>query len=100
MDPPTTAPSRSAGESWSGAANPSAIGLTAAIVPHDVPIAREMRQEMRNTPATISRAGTIDCARVTAASTAPDPFATLANAPARMKMRHIIMMFVSPIPAA
>ena len=98
--PPTTAPMRSAGLSCSGPAKPSAIGVTAAIVPHDVPIASEMRHETRNTPATISFAGTSDCAIVTAASTAPDPFAIVANAPARMKMRHMIMMFGSPIPRA
>ena len=84
----------------SGAAKPSAMGLTAAIVPQDVPIASEIRQEMRKTPATMSRAGMIDWAIVTAAETAPDPLATLAKAPARMKIRHMSMMFVSPIPDA
>ena len=36
----------------------------------------------------------------TAASTAPMPLAMVANAPERMKMRHMIMMFGSPIPRA
>ena len=35
-----------------------------------------------------------------AASTAPDPLAIVAKQPARMKMRHMIMMFVSPMPRA
>ena len=56
--------------------------------------------ETKNTPATISFAGITICANATAASTAPDPLATVANDPARMKMRHMIMMFVSPIPRA
>ena len=100
IEPPTTDPISSAGSRCSGPANPSAIGVTAAIVPQLVPIASEIRQEIRNTPATISRAGMNDCAIVTAASTAPDPFAIVANAPARMKIRHMIMMFVSPMPRA
>ena len=36
----------------------------------------------------------------TAPSTAPMPFAVDANAPARMKIRHMIMMFGSPMPRA
>ena len=98
--PPITAPISSGGAIWSGAAKPSAIGVTAAIVPQEVPIASEMRQETRKTPATIRFAGTTARAIVTAASTEPAPFAIVANAPARMKTRHMIMMFASPIPRA
>ena len=100
MAPPITAPMSSAGLSPNGPANPSAIGVTAAIVPQEVPMASEMRHETRNTPATMSRTGTNACAIVTAASTAPDPLAIVANAPARIKMRHMIMMLGSPMPRA
>ena len=100
IDPPITAPMRRAGASPSGPAKPSAMGVTAAMVPQEVPMAREIRQETRNTPATISPAGMQARASTTAASTAPEPFAMVANAPARTKMRHMIMMFGSPMPRA
>ena len=76
------------------------MGVTAAIVPQLVPMASEMRHETTNRPASISFEGMAACASATAESTAPDPFATVANAPERMKMRHMSMMFVSPMPRA
>ena len=100
MAPPITAPMSSAGSRPSGSTKPNAIGVTAAMVPQEVPMASEMRHETRNTPATMRRVGTNACAIVTAASTAPAPFAIVANAPASMKMRHMIIMLGSPIPLA
>ena len=72
----------------------------AAIVPQLVPMASEIRHETAKSPASISFAGIAACASATAESTAPDPFATVANAPERMKIRHMSMMLVSPIPRA
>ena len=98
--PPTTAPIVSAGERPIWPVSPAAIGVTAAIVPQLVPIASEMRQETANSPASMRLAGMAACASATAESTAPEPFATVANAPERMKIRHMSMMFVSPMPRA
>ena len=98
--PPTTAPIVSAGEKPIGPVSPAAMGVTAAIVPQLVPMASEMRHETTKSPANISLEGIAACASATAESTAPDPFATVANAPERMKIRHMSMMFVSPMPRA
>ena len=65
-----------------------------------MPTAREMKLATRNIPSSISESGTTARAMTTAPSTAPMPFAVDANAPARMKIRHIIMMFGSPMPRA
>ena len=69
-------------------------------MPQLVPIASETSEETRNIPASMKRAGTSACAMATAASTAPEPFAIVANEPARMNTMHMIMMFGSPIEAA
>ena len=98
--PPTTEPTISAGSMPSGPTSPAAIGTSAAIVPQLVPIASETSEETRNMPASMKRAGTSACAMATAASTAPEPFAIVANDPARMNTMHMIMMFGSPIEAA
>ena len=90
----------SAGSIPSGSTSPAAIGTSAAIVPQLVPIASDTSEETRNMPASMKRAGTTACAIATAASTAPEPFAIVANEPARTNTMHMIMMFGSPIEAA
>ena len=70
------------------------------MVPQEVPMEVEMKQETTNMPMTMRWLGRRCRAMSTAASTAPMPLAMVANAPERMKMRHMIMMFASPMPWA
>jgi hypothetical protein len=78
----------------------TAMGVTAAMVPQLVPMAREMKQETANIPGRMREAGIKYLEMATAESTAPVALATEAKAPARMKMRHMIMILGSPMPLA
>jgi hypothetical protein len=79
-------------------ANPTAIGPTATIVPTDVPVANEIKHAIIKIPAVIYCAGTKVNAKFTVDSTAPIDDETVENAPARMKIIHIIIIFSSPHP--
>ena len=96
--PPRTAPSTTTRSRPEASATPSAIGTTAAIVPMDVPIASEISAASTNRPGRISPGGSAPMPSATTASTAPIALDTYANAPASRKIRHIIMMFGSPMP--
>ncbi|MBR1588509.1 MAG: hypothetical protein IJ658_09315 [Kiritimatiellae bacterium] len=98
MAPPTTAPARIPGVNGGSPTRPAAIGISAAIVPQLVPSASESRHATVNIPASMKRAGMRARAIATAASTAPDALATVANAPANTNMRHISIRFGSPMP--
>ena len=98
--PPTAAPKTIEGLSPKFCAIETAIGTIAAIVPQEVPIASEIRAEITNKPSTIKRGGTKCSAILTAASTPPAAEAAAVNAPARIKIRHIIIMSLLPMPSA
>ena len=63
---------------------PAAIGMMAATVPMDVPVAVPMKAEMRKIPAVRYCAGTMLMPRFTVASRPPMAAATAEKAPARM----------------
>ena len=98
MAPPTTAPRHSPMDTPIFSVSPTAIGASATIVPTDVPMEMEMKQATTNSPQTSRFGGTNASAILTAESTAPIAFAVYANDPARMKIRHIVMMSTFPIP--
>ena len=98
--PPTTTPRQRPGETSRLWVKPIAIGANATTVPTDVPIASEMKQPTRNSPGSSHLPGIIAMARWTVPSTAPIILAVLANAPARIKIKHIDMMSTLPMPWA
>ena len=100
MAPPMTAPSISSGEIPIALTSPAAMGVKAAIVPQLVPMAREIKHETRKNPHSSKFPGMRFLATRTVASTAPMALAVPAKAPARMKIRHMIMILLSPIPLA
>ena len=77
---------------------PAATGVSAAIVPTDVPIASEMKHDARNIPGSNSSSGKMWSVRFTVASTAPMLFADEANAPARRNIHIISIMLLFPAP--
>lgn len=69
-------------------------------MPTDVPTASEMKQATTKSPASSRFGGMTASASWTDESTAPIARAVEAKAPARMKMRHMVMMSASPMPCA
>ena len=85
-------------ESSDSLAIPKAIGVSAAIVPTDVPIDKDMKQAATKMPGRRKDDGRSLSVRFTVASTAPMDFALLANAPARMNIHSMSMRLLSPAP--
>ena len=79
---------------------PTAMGVSAAIVPMEVPMERERIQAIRNTPAIAYFEGIRLRQRFTMLSTPPEAVTHLLNAPAARNMKHIVIMFSFPISAA
>ena len=79
-------------------AMPAAIGTRATMVPTLVPMAMEMKQAARKSPARISFPGRIIRVRLTVASMLPMALAVLAKAPASTKIQIISRTFLSPAP--
>ena len=100
MAPPTTAPAQSASEKPVFSLIPTAIGARAVIVPTEVPIEIEIKQPMTKSPATAIPEGKIASPRATVLSTPPAALTEPEKAPAARKIRHMVMMFSSPTPAA
>ena len=98
--PPTVAPRTNEGFMPKFWEIETAIGIIAAIVPQEVPIASEIKAEITNKPKTINLAGISCWAISTAASTPPTAVALAVKAPARMNIKHIIIMSLLPIPRA
>ena len=76
----------------------TATGVSATIVPTLVPIEREMKQAAMKMPASSRLSGSICKVRFTVASMAPICLALWANAPARMNIHTISMMFLLAAP--
>ena len=70
-------------------AMPSATGVSATIVPTEVPTASEMKQPARNSPPSNRFPGRMRSVRPTVASIAPVASADRANAPASTKIQII-----------
>ena len=98
--PPMIVPTIRAGGIPTEFTIPIAMGVRAAIVPQLVPIAREIKHEIRKNPGRINDSGIRCRAARTVASTDPIAFAMLPNAPARIKIKHMIIILLSPIPRA
>ena len=77
---------------------PTATGVSATIVPTEVPMESEMKQAAINIPASKRLSGSTDKARLTVASTAPTAFAVWANAPARIKIHTMSMILLLAAP--
>ena len=97
-DPPMTSAVIKARLTSVLAAIPAATGTRATIVPTDVPIDSEMKQDARKTPASSRLSGSSISVKFTVASIAPMAFADWAKAPARMKIQSISMMFLLAAP--
>ena len=78
---------------------PSATGVSATIVPTEVPTASEMKQPARNNPPSNRFPGRMRSVRPTVASIAPVASADRANAPASTKIQIINMIFLCAAPA-
>ena len=76
---------------------PIAIGVSAAMVPTEVPIESEMKQEIKNSPATATDGGKIVRLKLTVLSTPPAADTAPEKAPARRKMMHMSMTFSCPM---
>ena len=80
-------------------ARPIAIGPRAVIVPTEEPVAIDIKQAIKNTPAVKNLTGIKDKPNPTTESTPPEADATVEKAPANMYIKHIIIMFESPQPS-
>ena len=98
--PPITAAIHIADEIPVFSLTPTAMGASAAMVPIDVPMEIEIKQPITNKPATANLAGINDNPKFTVLSTPPAACTAPANAPAKIKIRHIIIIFSSPAPFA
>ena len=98
--PHTAAPTHSGPGSAAFCAMPTAIGVSATIVPTDVPIAVETNAAMANSPATAAHGGSTLSPRFTVLSTHPAAWAAPENAPASKKTRHMTITSHCPIAAA
>lgn len=78
---------------------PTATGIRATIVPTDVPIDRDMKHAAMNIPANNRLLGSICSVRFTVASMAPMLLADWANAPAKIKIQIINIIFPFEAPA-
>lgn len=97
--PPTTIATINGRSTPVFSAIPTATGVSATIVPTEVPTDRDIKQAAMNMPASNRLSGNICNARFTVASMAPIAFADCANAPARMKIQIISRMFLSAAPS-
>ena len=97
-EPPTTTAVIKAGSTPVFAAMPAATGVSAAIVPTEVPTASDIKHEAMKIPASSKSPGSIDSVMLTVASIAPVAFAACANAPASTKIhtRSIILLWDAP----
>ena len=77
---------------------PAATGVRATIVPTDVPIDNDMKQEARKIPASSRLSGSSRSVRFTVASMAPMALADWAKAPARINIQSISMIFLFAAP--
>ena len=60
----------------------------------------EMKQPIRNSPATATLEGRMDRPRFTVLSTPPAAFTAPVKAPAARNIRHMVMIFSFPTPSA
>ena len=100
MAPHTTAPMQMAKGNPVCCETPRAMGASAVIVPIDVPMEREIKHPITNSPGTINWGGITDRPKLTVLSTPPAAVTTPEKAPATMKIRIIVMIFTSPAPFA
>ena len=100
MAPPTTAPAQTAREKPVFSLIPTAMDESAVMVPTLVPMEMEIKQPIRNSPATATLEGRMDSPRLTVLSTPPAALTAPVNAPATKKIRHMVMIFSSPTPLA
>ena len=96
--PPITAATNSGTLSPPVAARSTASGTRATTVPTDVPMESDMKHAATNRPGSSNWRGRYLRVAVTVASMAPISLASDANAPARMKIHIMYMMF--DVPAA
>ena len=80
------------------AAIPAATGTRATMVPTEVPMDNDMKQEAKKIPASNRLSGSNNNVRLTVASIAPIALADCAKAPARMNIHSISMMFLLAAP--
>ena len=80
------------------AAIPTATGTRATMVPTEVPIDSDMKHDARKIPAKSRLSGSSCRVRFTVASMAPIVLAVCANAPARMNIHIISMIFLLAAP--
>ena len=98
--PPTTSPTMSGTLIPSCCAMPTATGVSAAIVPHDVPMLRDMKHDARKMPGRMNDSGRNRSAVLTVASTAPTALADAAKAPASTNIMSMSTMELLPAPFA
>ena len=96
--PPTVAEAMSGRFSPVSAENPDAIGVSATMVPTDVPMLKLTKHAVTNMPGKSKDSGKSDRVMDTVASIAPMVLALLANAPAKMKIHTIYKRFLFPAP--
>ena len=96
--PPTTAAATSGKAISVLSAKPAAIGISATIVPTEVPMHSEVIQAARKSPVRANFAGRICKVRSTIAPAAPMLLAVAAKAPASMKIHTISSRFGLPAP--
>ena len=97
--PPTTTPTQRAGANPEPFATATAIGVISVIVPTDVPIASDTNALTKNKTATAYCAGMIERRKYATLSALLRP-TTPTKIPAVMKMRIMVMIFLSPTPFA
>ena len=91
--PHTTAPMHSSIPKPVFSLIPTAIGASAAIVPIEVPIERDIKHPIRKSPTTAMFDGSIESPRFTVLSTPPAAFTAPEKAPARRNISAIIIIF-------
>ena len=96
--PPTTIATIHATSHPICCARAEAMGVSATIVPTDVPTDNEVKQAARNIPAGRNLAGTTLIVRATVASTAPICLVEAAKAPASTNIHIINIMLGSVAP--
>ena len=97
MAPPMTEPMQSGREKPETLETATAMGTISVIVPQEVPMAVETKQEATNSTATAVHAGVTESRKYATASALERPV-TPTNTPAARKIRIIVMMFLSPTP--
>ena len=97
--PPITAPIHKGAEKPEPFETATAIGVIKVIVPTEVPIARETKQLTTKRTMTANRAGMMDKRKYATLSALPLP-TTPTKIPAAMKIKIIVIIFLSPTPLA